>query len=43
MRPGKRRIAPPDQDVLGVEQAFVTVTEPVGDGTLRAAILAGSK
>jgi len=28
-------IAPPDQDYLGLEQAFVTVTEPVGDGTAR--------
>jgi hypothetical protein len=33
--PWKTTIAPPDQDVLGVEQAFVTVTEPVGDGTAR--------
>ena len=28
-------IAPPDQDYLDLEQAFVTVTEPVGDGTAR--------
>jgi hypothetical protein len=33
--PGKTLIAPPDQDVLGLEQAFVTVTEPVDDGTAR--------
>ena len=33
--PWKTMIAPPDQDVLGLEQAFVTVTEPVGDGTAR--------
>jgi Alginate export len=33
--PWKTTIASPDQDVLGVEQAFATVTEPVGDGTLR--------
>ena len=33
--PWKTTIAPPDQDVLGVEQAFVAVAEPVGDGTLR--------
>jgi hypothetical protein len=33
--PWKTMIAPPDQDVLGLEQAFVTLTEPVGDGTAR--------
>jgi hypothetical protein len=33
--PWKTTIAPPDQDYLGLEQAFVTVTEPVGDGTAR--------
>jgi Alginate export len=33
--PWKTTIAPPDQDYLGLEQAFVTITEPVGDGTAR--------
>ena len=28
-------LTPADQDVLDLEQAFVTVTEPVGDGTAR--------
>jgi Alginate export len=33
--PWKTMIAPPDQDYLGLEQAFVTITEPVGDGTAK--------
>ena len=33
--PWKTTIAPPDQDYLGLEQAFVTVSEPVGEGTAR--------
>jgi Alginate export len=33
--PWKTTIAPPDQDYLGLEQAFLTTTEPVGDGTAR--------
>jgi hypothetical protein len=32
--PWKTMIAPPDQDALGVEQAFVTLTEPLGGGTM---------
>jgi hypothetical protein len=31
--PWKTMLTPADQDVLDLEQAFVTVTEPVGDGT----------
>jgi hypothetical protein len=31
-------LTPADQDVLDVEQAFVTVTEPVGDGTARVRV-----
>jgi hypothetical protein len=33
--PWKTMLTPADQDVLDLEQAFVTVTEPVGDGTGR--------
>jgi hypothetical protein len=33
--PWKTMLTPVDQDVLDLEQAFVTVTEPVGDGTGR--------
>jgi hypothetical protein len=33
--PWKIMLTPPDRDVLDLEQAFVTVTEPVGDGTGR--------
>jgi hypothetical protein len=33
--PWKTMLTPVDQDVLDLEQAFVTVTEPVGDGTAR--------
>jgi Alginate export len=33
--PWKTMLTPADQDVLDLEQAFVTVTEPVGDGTAR--------
>jgi hypothetical protein len=34
--PWKTMLTPADQDVFDLEQAFVTVTEPVGDGTARA-------
>ena len=33
--PWKTMLTPADQDVLDLEQAFVTVTEPIGDGTGR--------
>lgn len=33
--PWKTMLTPADQDALDLEQAFVTVTEPVGDGTGR--------
>jgi len=33
--PWKTMLTPADQDVIDLEQAFVTVTEPVGDGTGR--------
>jgi hypothetical protein len=33
--PGKSMITPVDRDRLDLEQAFVTLTEPVGDGTLK--------
>jgi len=33
--PWKIMLTPADQDVLDLEQAFVTVTEPIGDGTAR--------
>jgi hypothetical protein len=33
--PWKTMLTPADQDVLDLEQAFVTVTEPVGDATAR--------
>jgi hypothetical protein len=33
--PWKTMLTPADQDVLDLEQAFATVTEPVGDGTAR--------
>jgi hypothetical protein len=33
--PWKTMLTPADQDVLDLEQAFVTVTEPIGDGTAR--------
>jgi hypothetical protein len=33
--PWKTMLTPADQDVLDLEQAFVTVTEPVGNGTAR--------
>jgi hypothetical protein len=33
--PWKTILTPADQNVLDLEQAFVTVTEPVGDGTAR--------
>jgi Alginate export len=33
--PWKTTLTPADQDVLDLEQAFVTVNEPVGDGTAR--------
>ena len=32
--PGKERLSPVDQDRLGIEQAFVAVSEPLGDGEL---------
>jgi len=35
--PWKTILTPADQNVLDLEQAFVTVTEPVGDGTARNA------
>jgi hypothetical protein len=34
--PWKTMLTPADQDVLDLEQAFVTVTEPIGDGTAMA-------
>jgi hypothetical protein len=36
--PWKTMLTPADQDVLDLEQAFVTLTEPVGDGTGRVRI-----
>jgi hypothetical protein len=33
--PWKMMLTPADQDVLDLEQAFVTVTEPIGDGLAR--------
>jgi len=36
--PWKTMLTPADQDVLDLEQAFVTVTEPVGDGTARVRV-----
>jgi hypothetical protein len=33
--PGKSMMTPVDRDRLDLEQAFITVTEPVGDGTLK--------
>jgi len=30
--PGKDRLSPVDQDRLGIEQGFVAVSEPCGDG-----------
>src|SRR5580658_8474002 len=36
--PWKTMLTPVDQDVLDLEQAFVTVTEPVGDGTARVRV-----
>jgi hypothetical protein len=36
--PGKTRLAPVDQDRLSVEQAFIVVTEPLDDGTLKVRI-----
>ena len=36
--PGKRDPSPVDQDRLGLEQAFVALTEPLADGTLFARI-----
>jgi hypothetical protein len=33
--PGKLKLAPVDQNRLDVEQAFVAITEPLGDGQLR--------
>lgn len=32
--PGKDRLSPVDQDRLGIEQGFVAVSEPCGDGAL---------
>jgi hypothetical protein len=32
--PGKERLSPVDQDRLGVEQGFVAVSEPIGDGVV---------
>jgi hypothetical protein len=32
--PGKERLSPVDQDRLGIEQGFVAVSEPLGDGEL---------
>jgi hypothetical protein len=32
--PGKERLSPIDQDRLGIEQGFVAVSEPVGDGVV---------
>jgi hypothetical protein len=34
--PWKTMLTPADQDVLDLEQAFVTVTEPIDDGTAKA-------
>ncbi len=36
--PGKTQLTPVDQNRLDLEQAFVTLTEPVGDGTLKARV-----
>jgi hypothetical protein len=36
--PWKTMLTPADQDVLDLEQAFVTVTEPIGDGTGRVLV-----
>jgi Alginate export len=36
--PWKTMLTPADQDVLDLEQAFVTVTEPIGDGTGRVRV-----
>jgi hypothetical protein len=36
--PGKSRLTPVDQNRLDLEQAFVTVTEPLGDGTLKVRV-----
>ena len=32
--PGKERLSPVDQDRLGIEQAFVAVSEPLGNGAV---------
>jgi hypothetical protein len=32
--PGKERLSPVDQDRLGIEQTFVAVSEPLGDGAV---------
>jgi hypothetical protein len=34
MSPGKQRPSPVDQDRLGIEQGFVAVSEPLGDGVV---------
>jgi hypothetical protein len=34
LSPGKRRPTPVDQDRLGIEQGFVAVSEPLGDGVV---------
>jgi hypothetical protein len=36
--PGKEVLTPVDQDRLDLEQAFVALTEPLGDGTLKVRI-----
>jgi hypothetical protein len=36
--PWKTMLTPADRDVLDLEQAFVTVTEPIGDGTGRVRV-----
>ena len=36
--PGKQRPSPADQDSLDLEQGFIAVTEPVGDGLLKVRV-----
>jgi hypothetical protein len=36
--PGKKTLTPVDQERLGLEQAFVAITEPVGGGTLKVRV-----
>lgn len=36
--PGKAQLTPVDRDRLGLEQAFITLTEPVDNGTLKVRV-----